>query len=197
MRKLLISILIILIYSYSIVYAADKFTIERTITFENKSANTINNGIIKVYIGQKNITGYQKDDLTFISPAPDEVDEDDYGNVIVTYRLSNFYNGRKIDIVLRRTGIQTGISGDIYVRTESTVNEENEEYTKPQKFIESDDNVIISKAKELTDNYSSDYKRAQAIYQFVNTSLTYDTGSSYANKGALSALKTKRGVCIL
>jgi len=195
MRKIFISILIILLFSFSHIYAAEKYTIERKITFANNGNKTIDNGTINITIGQKNITGYQVDDDSFLSPAPTEVFNDEFGNVVATYKLNSFIPGRKMEIILRKTGIQTAVSGDIYVRTESTVNDENKEFIKPQPFIESDDKVIISKAKELTDNYSSDYKRAQALFQFVNTSLTYDTNTQYANKGALSALNNRKGVC--
>ena len=83
----------------------------------------------------------------------------------------------------------------IPARTNTEYLEGNEMYLLPQEGIDSEDSDIISKAKELTEDMPSDYKKAQAIFEFININMTYDTSEAYANKGSVSALKNMRGVC--
>ena len=61
--------------------------------------------------------------------------------------------------------------------------------------IEVNDVSIQAKAKSLTENITNPYDKAFAIFRFVNTSINYNTSQQYANKGALSALTYKQGVC--
>lgn len=68
-------------------------------------------------------------------------------------------------------------------------------YLKADSGIEVNDARIQAKAKSLTGNIVNPYDKAFAIFKFVNTSMTYNLNSPYANKGALSALTYKQGVC--
>lgn len=68
-------------------------------------------------------------------------------------------------------------------------------YLKADISIEVNDAGIQAKAKALTENITNPYDKAFAIFRFVNTSMNYNASSQYANKGALSALTYKQGVC--
>ena len=68
-------------------------------------------------------------------------------------------------------------------------------FVKPQTAVECDNEEIITKAKELAYGLSSDYKRAKRIFEFVNTTMNYDASDKVSNKGAVSALETKKGQC--
>ena len=69
------------------------------------------------------------------------------------------------------------------------------DYLKPEIGIEVNDAGIQAKAKSLTENIVNPFDKSFAIFKFVNTSMTYNLNSQYANKGALSALTYKQGVC--
>ncbi|MBU3143447.1 transglutaminase family protein [Clostridium sp. CF012] len=68
-------------------------------------------------------------------------------------------------------------------------------YLKEEISIEVNDARIQAKAKSLTENITNPYDKAFAIFRFVNSSMNYNISSQYANKGALSALTYKQGVC--
>lgn len=68
-------------------------------------------------------------------------------------------------------------------------------YLKADISIEVNDPGIQAKAKALTENITNPYDKTFEIFRFVNTSMNYNTNSQYANKGALSALTYKKGVC--
>lgn len=68
-------------------------------------------------------------------------------------------------------------------------------YLKADSGIEVNDARIQAKAKSLTENIVNPYDKSFEIFKFVNTSMTYNLNSQYANKGALSALTYKQGVC--
>lgn len=68
-------------------------------------------------------------------------------------------------------------------------------YLKADSGIEVNDVRIQAKAKALTENIVNPYDKSFAIFKFINTSMTYNLSSQYANKGALSALTYKQGVC--
>ncbi|MGH4139554.1 transglutaminase-like domain-containing protein [Clostridium sp.] len=69
------------------------------------------------------------------------------------------------------------------------------DYLKEEAGVEVNSSAIQAKAKLLTENIANPYDKAFAIFRFVNTSMTYNLDSQYANKGALSALVFKEGVC--
>jgi len=69
------------------------------------------------------------------------------------------------------------------------------DYLKADIGVETNNVGIQAKAKVLTKGLTNIYDKAFAIFRFVNTSMTYNLDSKYANKGALSALTYKQGVC--
>lgn len=66
-------------------------------------------------------------------------------------------------------------------------------YTAAADKIESDNQAIIDKSKELFNGISNPYYKAKKAYEFVNSYMNYD--ENIKNKGALSALQTSKGVC--
>ncbi|MBU3190637.1 transglutaminase-like domain-containing protein [Clostridium bowmanii] len=69
------------------------------------------------------------------------------------------------------------------------------DYLKEEVGVEVNNASIQAKAKSLTENIVNPYDKAFAIFRFVNTNMTYSLDSKFANKGALSALIYKEGVC--
>ena len=121
--------------------------------------------------------------------------KDEYGNLYAHYDVSSYKPGRELNIVIEKAYEMDDYKEEIAVRSESSENADNKLFLKPQERVDSDDATISAKAKELTYGLTSDYKRAKAIFEFVNTSMKYNTNATYANKGSLSALKTLNGVC--
>ncbi|MBU3213349.1 transglutaminase-like domain-containing protein, partial [Clostridium algidicarnis] len=70
-----------------------------------------------------------------------------------------------------------------------------ENYLKDSSYVQVVNPMIIAKATELTKGLNNTYDKAFEIYKWVVNYLTYDLDKKYANKGALSALTNKRGVC--
>ncbi len=195
-RMLIISLVICSILIGSSAFAGERYVHTKSFTFRNDSTRALNGASAEIYIGKKNVVEYQKDISINISPAPKDIKEDEFGNMYAIYDFSEYKPGRTIDIKVDRIFESMDYSGEaIPVRTESTVTRQNELYTRPQDKIESDDASILAKAKEITYGYSSDYKRARAIFEYINTNISYDKSNAYANKGALSALENKKGVC--
>lgn len=130
-------------------------------------------------------------DALAITPEPTRIKVDADGNMRAVYE--NFHtkgtlNVRQIAWVEARhiKFIPAGsYSGDTAFR----------KYIAPSDFIESAHPKIVKKADQLTKGIKNPYQKARKIYSFVQLHMTYDTSKNYANKGALFALETGRGVC--
>lgn len=182
--------------SVTTVFAGENsYELVKEMTYKNTRKSQLKSGFIEVMIGAKDIVQYQKDGDIVINPAPDEIREDEFGNLYAYYDMTGFRPGNTFKIKIQRTVDLETFNKEISVRANSEINDENMIYLEPQLRIESDNEEIVAKAKELTYEISSDYKKALALFEFVNTKMDYTTSSQYANKGALSALQTYKGVC--
>jgi len=195
-RILTIMLLLLTMSSSFAVFASEEFILKREMTFTNENNREVQaGGFVEIMIGQKNLVTYQKDGDITITPAPDELREDDFGNLIAYYDVSGYKPGRTLNVIVQRK-VDTGIfEKEISVRSESSVTTENQLYVEAQTRIDSEEKEMIAKANELTEGLSSDYKKARAIFDYVNTEMEYVVASTYANQGSLSALKTNKGVC--
>ena len=194
--KFLLMFVFILMSTTTIFATENSYKLVKELTYKNTTKKQLpRNATIEVMIGTKDTVQYQKDGDIVINPAPDELKRDEYGNVYAYYNMEGFGPGNEFNIKIERTFDLETFDREISVRTNSEVNDDNEIYLEPQLRIESDEPEIIAKAKELTYELSSDYKKARAIFEFVNTELYYTTSEQYANKGAAAALKNKKGVC--
>ena len=192
--KVLLICAIFMTLIFSVCYAEEEYTLVRRYSYYNASDYVNTKAFIKVYIGQKNVTRYGEDGDITITPTPNKTETDEFGNKFAYYDLSDYKPGRTIDIVITRTYKPGSYNEEIQSRSESSVDLKNSLFVEPQEKIESTDSEIIAKAKEITYGLSSDYKRAKALFEYVNTNLSYVSGSS-SNQGALYALKNKKGVC--
>jgi len=193
--RILFVTLIMWILMFSCVFAGQKYLETRTYTYRNDGSHEINKAYIEVLVGQKDTVRYQKDDYLKVNPTPDEMIKDEYGNLYAHYNVSAYKPGRSITIKVERAYEMDSYKEEIASRSESTPDKDNKLFLKAQTRVESDNAAIISKAKEITFGISSDYKRAKAIFEFVNTNMKYSSTGTYANKGALSALNSLNGVC--
>lgn len=194
-RVLTIMLLIFVMCSSFAVYASEEFILKREMVYTNETSRELKDGFVEIMIGQKDFVEYQKDGDIIITPAPDELREDEFGNLYAYYDLSDYKPGRTLKVTVERKFESETFEKEISVRSEASVDTNNAYFVAEQTFIESNNAKIISKAKEITEGLSSDYKRALALFEYINTELEYNTSSAYANKGALSALENKKGVC--
>ncbi len=196
--KVLFAFMIIMIMMFQISFASDgEFVITKTYSFTNESNYTNPKAFLTVFIGQKDLVRYQKDGDITITPMPDEREVDKYGNIYAKYDLGNYKPGRTLNIFITRKYKPGSYDEEIAMRSESTVTKENEIFIQAELGIDSKEDEMIAKAKEITYTLSSDYKRAKALFEYVNTQTSYDEGTAYFNKrDSMSTLRSKKGGCI-
>lgn len=199
MKKLLkislfVSLLLVL-FAGTVMASSEKYLLTKELVYESTRTVTLKNGFVEILIGKMNFLQYQKDNGIVITPSPDEIREDEYGNVYAYFNLEGLRPTQKYKITVKRDVLVSSYEKTIPSRTNSIINNETNRFIEPAERIESDDPEIIAKAKEITEGQSTDYKKAQAIFEYINTNMTYDTSSAYANKGSVSAFKNMSGVC--
>ena len=194
-----IAILCLLITLFTgVIYASEsEFVIEREVTYQNNKNHTFKDGFIKIMLGQLDFTQYSKDEYLKVTPRPDEIQKDEFGNMYAYYSVAGMLPNEKLCVKIERKMKTSSFVTDepILARSNGSVTDENRIYIEPQERIESDEKEIIDKSNEITAGLSTDYRKASAIFEFVNTQMVYANDTSNANKGALSALKSMKGVC--
>lgn len=192
---LLIIFILVLLFNYCVLGVQDEYVLVEELICKNNKKTDLKNGYVEISIGNKNITQYQNDGELKITPKPDSIREDEFGNSYIYYDMKGYPAGLSFKVTIeRRVSLDTFVE-DISTRADTLIDDENKLFLEPQTKVESDDAKIIAKAKELTYDMSSDYKKALAIFEYVNTELDYNISSQYANKGALSTLENEVGVC--
>ena len=191
--SLLVFLFILLIGSVSA--GENEYIVTKEYSYKNTKKYELSSGFVEILIGSGDFVQYQDDEYLTISPTPDEIKEDEYGNKYAYYDLSGLSSGAKFNVTVKREITSGTYLEMIPSRTNTEYIEENEIYLLPQERIDSDNAEIISKAKELTEDISSDYKKAEEIFKYININMSYDDSPTYANKGSVSALSSMRGVC--
>lgn len=173
----------------------NEYILTKEYTYINTKKTKLTNGFVEILIGSGDFVQYQDDEYITISPTPDEIKTDIYGNQYAYFDLSNLAPGAKFNVTVKRKFVVEAYTKLIPSRTNSEYLNGFDKYLATQEKIEKNDAEIISKAKELTEKAVSDYKKAEAIFEYVNVNMKYDESTTVANKGSVSALKNLRGVC--
>lgn len=173
----------------------NRYIVSKEMVYESTRRIPLSSGFVEVLVGNTNFTQYQIDNNIEIIPLPDQINTDEYGNQYAYYDLTGMLPGEKLNVTIKRDGEISTYVKDIPTRSGTIINEESKKYLNAVERIDSDDSRIVAKAKEITEDISTDYKKAQALFEFVNVNMSYDTSVEYANKGSLSALENLRGVC--
>ncbi|MBQ6860895.1 MAG: S-layer homology domain-containing protein [Clostridia bacterium] len=194
-RLFVMTILISMLLVGTVYAAEDKYIVTKEMIYESIGKNRVSSGFVEILIGNMNFTEYQKDNEIIITPTPDEIITDEYGNMYAKFDVSGLLSTQKFRVTIKRDCETTTYEKLIPERTNTIINNETSIFLEPKEKIESDDPELISKAKEITEGLYTDYKKAQAIFEYVNVNMSYDESSSHANKGALAALTSMRGVC--
>lgn len=194
---LLISLILMMFCGVVLADESQDYVLKREIVYVNKGQTTLKKGYVKIMIGQLDFTQYTDDVYLKVTPKPDKIEQDIFGNMYAYYDATGMLKNEKLIINIERK-MKTSIFATeepILARSNGSINDENRKYIKSQARIESDAKEIIDKANELTKELSSDYKKASVIFEYVNTTLNYKLNSSSSNSGALAALKSSSGVC--
>ncbi len=196
-KKILLMITLMFVFLMGTAFASERnYVLTKEYTYESlRASGAITSGFVEILIGNVNFVQYQDDNELIITPLPDEIRYDDLGNVYAYFDLSGLRPKQDFKITVKRECKVESYDELIPARTNSVVNDENKMYLEPSEYIESDDVELISKAKQITEEATTDYKKAEAIFEYVNVNMSYDESSAYANKGAASALKNMKGVC--
>ena len=196
-RKILLMVTLLFVLLVGTVLASENnYVLTKEYTYESlKASGALASGFVEILIGNVDFVQYQEDNEVTITPLPDEMREDDLGNVYAYFDLTGLRPNQDFKVTVKRDSKIKSYDELIPARTNSVVNAENEIFLEPSEYIESDDPELISKAKQITEDATTDYKKAEAIFEYVNVNMSYDESSAYANKGALSALKNMKGVC--
>ena len=196
-KMLIIMLLMILTLVSSVFASENEYVIVKNMEYKNTYSTTLKQGFVEVLLGKIDFTKYAEDEYVKVTPKPTELNYDDFGNLYAYYSAVGMRPGEKIHITIeRKTKASTFVTSEpVLARSNGSVTEENKIYVLPQERIESDNEEIIQKANELTEGLTTDYRKASAIFEYVNTTLIYDASEAYANKGALAALHSSRGVC--
>lgn len=153
-----------------------------------------------ILVGAVSNSPYQKDLNYKVTPWPKYTYVDSAGNIYAEIIIDKIKPKETKTITVEKEVINSGISysEDIYNMgadyTEFQDNMNNNQYIESGDKVESTASEIEAKASDF-DLSNTKVELAKDIYDFVNTYITYDVNTKYANKGALSAIKTARGVC--
>lgn len=206
-KQWIILALIFIFLSTGVAFAEDNkfqlnnpksYTLSKTYTIKNTGDGKATNVVASVILGSENFLSYQKDVEMESKPEPDNISRDKYGNKVARYKFDKLLPGQIIEIKLQRKVIGSDVQYNIDsfdIKHDQLEGSKFELFLKSDKKIESNNEKIIEKANELTIGLEDDYSKARAIYEFVNSYMTYDDSSRYRNKGAISALTSGRGVC--
>lgn len=194
-KIMLLTLTLVVTLANTVFAGENDYIISKEMVYESNRRTVLPSGFVEVLVGNTNFVQYQKDKELVITPMPDEMREDEFGNLYAYFDVSGLLPGQKFKVTLKRDCEVDIFEMDIPTRTDSVINDETRMFLEPSTRIESDEPEIIAKAKELTEGISTDYKKAQAIFEYVNINMQYDTSSAYANQGALSAFESMKGVC--
>lgn len=172
-----------------------EFLVIKEMIYKNNRQETLTSGFVEVKLGRINFVAYQEDIELKITPEPDEIKKDDYDNYYAYYNTAGFGPGTELKVIIERKVKSNSYELDIPTNTYTLINEETELYLEEQTRVESDNKDILKKAEEITKAKSSDYSKARDIFEYVNTQIEYVEDPQYANRGAISALETHKGVC--
>ena len=153
-----------------------------------------------ILVGAISNSPYQQNINYKVTPWPKYTYVDSSGNIYAEIIIDKIKSKETKTITVEKEVINSGISysediynmGADYTEFKKEIN--SNQYFEAGDKVESTASEIVAKASDF-DLSNTKVELAKKIYDFVNTYITYDLDTKYANKGALSAIKTARGVC--
>lgn len=153
-----------------------------------------------VLVGTVSDSPYQQSLSYTVNPWPEYTYLDSWGNIYAVVNLDKLKAKASKTITVEKQVLNGGISyerdiykmGADYTWFKKGIN--SKQYLSAGDKLESNAPEILKQASNF-DLSQSKVQLAKEIYSFVNLHIKYNTSNAYANKGALSGLRTGRGVC--
>ena len=160
------------------------------VEISNKGNSTSNNITLRIPMLADVDSPYQNLLGESFSHKPVTLEELEMRGRIMVVEIPSLAPGSSETIVLDYTVDANGTSvGDILTE------EYLAGYLQASSKVESEHPEIIATALGIVEGLDNDRDKVEKIYSFVTGHLEYDKNELYRNKGALSALRTGRGVC--
>lgn len=166
------------------------------ITITNNGTSGVRNVSTILHLGKINESPYQKNETISFDGAGSLLTRDGDGSYTAYISVPYVAPGQTLQYNTVRKFTNGQIVYNVDLKDTSgdyTGFDDYNKYTSPESKIESDNIGIKTKASEVTLNESNIYMKAKKIFDFVNMYMAYDY--SQANKGAVNALTTAKGVC--
>lgn len=95
-KVLLLLSLFIIILSGSVFAESKDFIVTKELEYQNKRKVMLSSGFVEVLVGNTNFVQYQEDKQIKITPMPDEMREDEFGNMYAYFDLTRIITKSKI-----------------------------------------------------------------------------------------------------
>lgn len=176
------------------------YKVRNSFELVNTGANEALYVTATVLVGAVSSSPYQQSIGYKVTPLPKYIYTDSSGNIYAEVYIDKIKAGETKTITVEKELVNSGISysKDIYKLrpdyADFRSNPDHLKYLEAGTKLEVDAPEIQKKAAEF-DTSKPVVQLEKEIYDFVNLYIDYDEKSDYANKGALSAIKTAKGVC--
>lgn len=176
------------------------YKLKNVYRLENTGSNDAFSVKATVLVGAVSNSPYQQSIGYKVTPWPKYTYVDSSGNIYAEIIIDKIKPKETKIITVEKEFVNSGVSyskdiykiGSDYTEFKQVIN--NQQYYEAGDKVEISAPEISAKALEF-DVSQTKLELAKDIYDFVNTYITYDLDKQYSNKGALSAIKTARGVC--
>ena len=168
-----------------------KYTILEKYRYEKTKAKE-GESFVEIRINNNENTMCQESDIT-ITPEPDFINEDEFGNRYAFYDLANMKKGEQLEVIIERNVTLSFFDKEVSQKANAEILDGFEKYLQPQERIDSNYEKIVLKAKDLTRNCKSDYEKIKVIFEYVSVNVESDLSAEYANKGSIAAIENLRG----
>ena len=102
-RNLSFLLIFLFVFVLSSVFASEnEYVLTKEYSYKNNKKYELSSGFVEILIGSGDFVQYQDDEYLTISPTPDEIREDVFGNKYAYYDLAGLKPGAKFTITLKR-----------------------------------------------------------------------------------------------
>ncbi len=173
------------------------YTTINQVKITNSSDQDATKVVVTVPLMDSQMPAYQQFIGEQLNPWPNTINVSNTGSREAVYRIDLIKAGQTV-VLEQRYVIEN--SSLTYTFSPSSVadtytQEIPSQYLAAELKVESNNAEIIAYAKKIAGDETNPYRLAKKVFAEVNLYLTYDDDKQYANKGALAALRSGRGVC--
>ena len=172
------------------------YTLNHEIKVSNNGKLTAYDITVSVPLMDETTPDYIDLQIEQLSPWPSKIKVDKKGHREAVYYIDSLAAGQSVTIIQKHALSTYSISYNIDTSAIKVLQPSDtlSKYLEPETGIESDNQQIIGFAKQAVGSETNPYLMAKKLFSAVNLHMTYANDEN-ANKGALNALLTGRGVC--